>query len=187
MPSGTNLIQDAYAEIGIFSENTDVSAFDIAFAKRKLESMMQEWIDMDMDFGFTATEFATDETSIPLAIYTAVTTNLGVRLAPFKGKVANQTLFTQAAISFARIRDQYQLKESENEIVSGTMPLGAGSVRGIKPPVFANAGFVLSDQAQVSKTCLSTSVELPTLATLLLDEGEDFLLLDEGEDKLLII
>ena len=148
MPTGTNLIEDSYAEIGIFSENTPVSAFDIAFAKRKLESMMQEWIDMDMKFGLNPIEFASGETSIPLGLYTAITTNLGVRLAPFKGKVANQTLTAQASISFARVRDQYQLKESVDEIVSGTMPLGQGNTRGIKPQVFANSDFVLSDDQE---------------------------------------
>lgn len=150
MPSGTDLIQDSYAEIGIFSENTDISAFDIQFAKRKLESMMQEWIDMDMDFGFTATEFTSDETSIPLGLYTAITTNLGIRLAPFKGKVANATLTVQATVSFARVEDQYREKESEDEIVSGTMPLGQGNTRGIKPQIFANSDFELSDESTES-------------------------------------
>ena len=146
MPSSTDLIQDSYGEIGVFSENTDISAFDIAFAKRKLESMMQEWINMDMEFGFTATAFSSDETSIPLGLYTAITTNLGIRLAPFKGKVANATLMAQASVSFSRVQELYQAKETENEIVSGTMPIGQGNTRGIKPRVFANENFELSDE-----------------------------------------
>lgn len=151
MPSGTDLIQDSYGEIAVYSENTDISAFDIAFAKRKLEAMMQEWIDSDMEFGFTATEFASDETSIPLALYSAITTNLGIRLAPFKGKVANTTLIMNAKVSFNKVQTQYQIKKSANKIISGTTPIGSGNARGQKPQVFAGNNYELSDDAPIPR------------------------------------
>jgi len=145
MSSATELITDAYTELVVHSQVKPVSSFAIEFGRRKFQAMMQEWIDNDMDFGFSATEFVSDETSIPVGLETAISTNLAVRLAPSVGKVANSTLLANAAISLQTVKDQYQSKEAADRIVSGTMPLGAGNTRGIKPPVFANADFVLSD------------------------------------------
>lgn len=145
MSTANDLIQDAYTELLVHSPLKTLSSFAVDFARRKFQAMMQEWIDDDMDFGFSATEFVSDETSIPLGLHTAITTNLAVRLAPSVGKVANPTLVANAIVSLQSVKDQYQSKESADRIVSGTMPLGAGNSRGIKPPVFANADFVLSD------------------------------------------
>ena len=145
MSTATDLITDAYIELVVHSEVKPVSSFAIEFGRRKFQAMLQEWISDDMDFGFSATEFVSDETSIPLDMETAITTNLAIRLAPSVGKVASQTLLSNAAISLQTVKDQYQSKEAADRIVSGTMPLGAGNTRGIKPPVFANSDFVLSD------------------------------------------
>lgn len=145
MSSATDLITDAYTELVVHSALKPVSEFAIEFGRRKFQAMMQEWINDDMDFGFSATEFASDETSIPLGLETAITANLAIRLAPSVGKVANQTLLANAAISLQTVKDQYQSKEAADRIVSGTMPLGAGNTRGILPPVYAGSDFVLSD------------------------------------------
>ncbi len=147
MSTATELITDAYIEIMVHSQSKPISSFAIEFGRRKFQAMMQEWIDDDMDFGFSATEFASDETSIPVGLETGITTNLAVRLAPSVGKVANPTLLANASISLNTIKNQYQSKVSADRIVSGTMPLGAGNTRGIKPATFANADFVLSDVA----------------------------------------
>lgn len=147
MSTAKELITDAYTELVVHSQSKSVSEFAIEFGRRKFQAMMQEWIDDDMDFGFSATEFASDETSIPVGLETAITTNLAVRLAPSVGKVANQTLLANASISLNNIKNQYQSKESADRVVSGTMPIGQGNTRGIKPPVFANSDYVLSDLA----------------------------------------
>jgi len=147
MSTAKQLIADAYIEIQVHSQSKSISDFAIDFGRRKFQAMMQEWIDDDMNFGFSATQFASDETSIPLGLETAITTNLAVRLAPSLGKVANPTLLVNASISLNTIKNQYQSKNSADRITSGTMPLGQGNTRGIKPPVFANSDFVLSDVA----------------------------------------
>ena len=145
MSIGTDLIKDAYTEVGANSQLKAVSEFDVEFARRKLQRMMQEWIDDDMDFGFTATEFASDEVSIPVSVEEAVVTNLALRLVSSKGRPASQDLKAAASVSLSNLRDRYQSKESADRIVSGTMPLGAGNTRGIKPRVFANSDFTISD------------------------------------------
>jgi len=145
MSTATELITDAYTEIMVQSQSKNISEFAIEFGRRKFKAMMQEWIDTDMDFGYTAIEFVSDETSIPVGLETAITTNLAVRLSPSVGQVANPTLVANAAISLHTVKDQYQSKEAADRIVSGTMPLGQGNTRGIKPRTFANRDFVLSD------------------------------------------
>ncbi len=145
MSTGTDLIKDAYTEVGANSQLKPVTDFDIEFGRRKLQRMMQEWIDDDMDFGFTAIEFASDETSIPLSLEAAVVTNLALRLTSSKGRPASQDLKAAASVSLSNLLNRYQSKDAADRIVSGTMPLGQGNTRGIKPPVFANSDFVLSD------------------------------------------
>lgn len=145
MSIGTDLIKDAYTETGANSQLKPVTDFDVEFARRKLERMMQEWIDDDMDFGFTATEFASDETNIPLSLEEAVVTNLALRLTSAKGRAGSIDLKAAASVSLSNLRDRYQSKEAADTVVSGTMPLGQGNTRGIKPRVFANSDFTLSD------------------------------------------
>ena len=81
MSTGTDLIKDAYTEVGANSQLKPVSEFDVEFARRKLQRLMQEWIDDDMDFGFTAIDFASDETNIPTSLEEAVVTNMALRLS----------------------------------------------------------------------------------------------------------
>lgn len=145
MSSGTELIKDAYTEIGVNSQLKPVTPFDVDFGRRKLERMIQEWIDDDMDFGFTPIEFSSDEASIPSSVEEAVVTNLALRLISSKGRPASAELKVVASISLANVKAQYQSKEVPDRIVSGTMPLGAGRGRGLKPPVFAGPDFALSD------------------------------------------
>ena len=145
MSSATDLITDAYIEIVAHSNVKPVSDFAIEFGRRKFQSMMQEWIDDNMDFGFSATEFVSDETSIPLGLETGIITNLAVRLAPSMGKEASSTLMRNAADSLTIIKKYYQTKEVLPKVVSSTLPRGMGNTRGLKPKVFFKNDSTLGD------------------------------------------
>lgn len=130
MSSGSSIIQDALAEIGVSSVVTPASAQSIESGRKKLNSMLELWCSRGIDIGTTPLDAAGDELNEPADTRNTIVTNLALELAPLfaNGKqVVTQSLTNNAREGFAMIKSLYGVLTIPKKVVSSTLPVGAGN------------------------------------------------------------
>lgn len=143
MASGTDLIKRAYRKIGADSRLKPATPEAIEDGRVELNSMVEEWLEHDIDIGFTPIKQASDETSIPVGAENAVVSNLAVRTSVFFDNgtvIVSPELSNQAANDFFRLADTYEKITIPLKVVSSTLPRGAGNTRGINPRIYKGKG-----------------------------------------------
>jgi hypothetical protein len=82
MVTATQIINGAYAELGIIASETAIEASELQFGLEVLNDMLAEWEAGSLQLGFAVVENATDEIRIPRKAHRAVKLNLAIALAP---------------------------------------------------------------------------------------------------------
>jgi len=130
MSTGTEIIQDALAEIGAFSTAMPASAASIESGRRKLNSMLELWLSDNIILGTTPLEVSGDELNEPADSRNAIVYNLALQLAgPFSNgkQIVTQTLANNARSNFMKIKSLYRTIDIPDKVISSTTPLGAGN------------------------------------------------------------
>ena len=94
MATGSDIVTDALAEIGVFASETAIEADDMQLGIRKLNDMLISWNDSGTNLGFIPILNEADTVRVPRGANRAVIVNLAVLLAAPFGKQISQTLLT---------------------------------------------------------------------------------------------
>jgi len=124
------LVEGAFAEIGMAAFVFDVEPEDLQSSLRKLDAMMAMWNGRGIRLGYPVplspnSSSLDDDSNLPDWSVTAVIANLGIQIAPSYGKtVPAETRFSA--------RDAYNVLLSRSAApiemqLPGTLPSGAGN------------------------------------------------------------
>lgn len=124
------LVEAAYAEIGMAAFMFDLEPEDLQAALRKLDAMMAMWNGRGIRLGYPIplaplSSTLTEDSTLPDWSISAVIANLGIQIAPLYGKVVSaETRFNA--------RDAYNMVLSRSAMppemqFPNTLPAGAGN------------------------------------------------------------
>lgn len=148
MSTGTDVIHDALQRIGAHSVASPAAPESVDHGRKVLNGMLQEWEGLYISLGTVPLEQPGEELSEPMDAYNGIVENLAIRLAPdfSSGKqVASEELKRNARRSFTTIKKLYQRFTLPKPVVSSTMPMGAGNMRGTWRRTFAGHGKEIDD------------------------------------------
>lgn len=148
MSSGTEIITEALQKIGAHSVASPASPEAIVTGKNVLNGMLQQWLSVGVDMGVAPLDAPGDELSEPMDARNGIIDSLALMLAPFfsNGKqVVSPELSRSARIGYTFIKKMYQPVAIPQKKVSSTMPMGAGSTRGVWRSTFADQDRELED------------------------------------------
>lgn len=140
MSSGTELIQDAYRQLGVHSIAKPVSSDSIARAVVFLNGMLSRWLSLSIDLKTIPIKLPGEQVDEPIDARQAIVFNLALLLAPMfdNGKnIVSEELRRNARLTYEEMRTLYQTYEVPDKIVSGTLPRGAGNSRGTLPRIYS--------------------------------------------------
>lgn len=143
MTIGTKIIKRALQKIGGHSILAPASPENIILGMENLNSMLQQWLDLDIQLEFTPLKEPGDELSEPTSARNAIISNLALYLGPDfdNGKVViSDNLRVQAQTDYHLIQTLYQIIDIPNLRVSGTTPKGSGNRRVSDDRVFFRPG-----------------------------------------------
>ncbi len=126
-----DIIQQAYAEIGLGSYVFDADSEELQFALRRLDGMMAQWNDMGIRLGYPLpSAYVKSSLSDDVNVYDmgleAMYLNLAVRLSPSLGKMPSpdtKSLARRAYMSLLR----RQIRPVEKPLDNRMTPSGAGN------------------------------------------------------------
>lgn len=129
MTTRRDIIIQAYAELGLAEYNFDLSAEELATARRRLDSMMAQWeaivpLGYYMPSNPDDSDLA-DETNLPQGVIDAVALNLALQLAPGLGKSPSQ--LTMIAAKNGKNLALSQFAVIPQKQYSGNLPVGSGN------------------------------------------------------------
>ena len=130
MSTGTELIFDALAQLGVRSVQSTQSPEALAIGLRVLNSMTQLWISRNIRVGLTPIAEAGDEVGEFSDSRNAVVSNLALSLAPYfdNGKrVTSDDLRRTAASDLRYVKGLHRRLTVPQRVLSSTTPLGAGN------------------------------------------------------------
>tara|TARA_R110000744_G_scaffold352095_3_gene458151 strand:- start:15523 stop:15999 length:477 start_codon:yes stop_codon:yes gene_type:complete len=126
----SNLIKEAYGEIGLASYVYDLQPEQLESALRRMDSMMANWYSKGISVGYplpsTPTDSSLDEASnIPDIYAMAIYTNLAIQIAPGMGKTPSPQTVKLANSSY---RDAMIRSVTPKPVrYPAGMPVGAGN------------------------------------------------------------
>lgn len=99
------LVEDAFDEIGLSPDSFDIPADLLQSGKRKLDRLMAEWDGKGIRLGYPIpaspeTSDLDDETGVPDTAWSAIVTNLALRIAPSRGKSVSPDTKAAAAAGY---------------------------------------------------------------------------------------
>jgi broad specificity polyphosphatase/5'/3'-nucleotidase SurE len=97
------LVESAFAEIGMASHTYDLAPDMLLAAHEKLDDMATEWLGSGINIGFNLGADPSDEAGVASRWHSAVYTNLAIRLASSYGKEPSIDLRLIASNSFQRL------------------------------------------------------------------------------------
>jgi len=139
MSIGTEIIQDAFSEIGAHSEASPASADSIIKGMRKLNAMLQSWTSQDIILETVPLSAPGLELGEPPDSRNAIVTNLAIQCAPLfdNGKVVvSNDLRTNARKEFSVVKRLHQDITINRKGASSTLVKGQGNRDGFRTPVF---------------------------------------------------
>ena len=137
MTTGTKVIQNALAEIGVHSPVSPASPHAIQRGKEKLNGMIAMWQDKGIDMGCVPLRVPGSELSEPLGAKNAIEANLALEMAPlFKGSTVSMELKAAARTGYNEIKRQYKTIEIPQPVVRETLPKGQGNKNYRETPFF---------------------------------------------------
>lgn len=130
MSTGTTLVKNALEQISAHSLIRPAHPESIEGGFNTLNSMLQLWLDQNIDLGIVPTTSPGEEVGEPVSTRQVIIDNLAVLLAPNRegGKeVVGATLRRNADNGFNMIRNLYQVFTIPKKVLSSTTPRGAGN------------------------------------------------------------
>lgn len=106
MPTNNEIIQDALTDIAIVSAGVTATATQLSDGLTRLNRMMAEWAENDVNLGFFPQSAGTDTIPIPIWAERAVETNLAMNLATFHRVPVTQELATEALTSYTKLANR---------------------------------------------------------------------------------
>ncbi len=147
MSTGTDIIQRALQKIGVFSVASPPAPEDILVGFETLNSMLEMWLSRNIQIGFTPLEEPGSELNEPPDTRNGIISNLALELAPNwdNGKgIVSRELQVLAALQFVQIKNLYQQLTIPDKVVSSTLPVGQGNMRGYSRRVFFPKGSTIN-------------------------------------------
>lgn len=145
MSTGTVLIEGALKEIKVVSVAVPSSPEQITDGLIKLNSMLNLWLSMGIQFQFTPITAPGENVDEPIDVTNAIITNLAIKLAPTYSVPVSQDLKNNARLEMNYIKSLYQEICIPDKVVSSTLPKGAGNSKGIDSRVFFPPGGTVSN------------------------------------------
>lgn len=129
MTTRRDIIIQAYAELGLAEYNFDLSAEELATARRRLDSMMAQWETL-VSIGYYMPSNpddsdVDDQTNLPQGVIDAVALNLALQLAPGLGKTPSPLTMVGAKDGKNRVLAQFAVIPQKQ--YSGNLPVGSGN------------------------------------------------------------
>ena len=129
MSTGTSIIKDALKAIGVHSVIVPTSPENITDGMNKLNSMLEGWLDQNIQIGFTPLEVPGDNLNEPASTRNGIIWNLAIEMAPDFAVEPSANLKGRANKQMDLIAQIYQIHEIPAKIVSDTLPVGEGNRR----------------------------------------------------------
>lgn len=127
MATNLSIIGDALRELNVIAETETPSSEQGSHGLRKLNQMLEQWTEDDIDFGYFAQSSTGDTYPGPQWTERAVTLNLALEIAPAYGSGASVTPMLLANADSAK---NTVLRKSINEKLRNTdmshLPYGQG-------------------------------------------------------------
>lgn len=126
------LIQQAFAEIGLGSYSFNLPPERFQSAMSTMDTMMAEWNSLGIRLGYqlasTPTSGDLDQPSgIPDEANSAVYLMLAVRIAPSFGKTVQRETAVSAKMAYSALLSKAQSQEVAQRQFPSTLPVGAGN------------------------------------------------------------
>ncbi len=146
MTAFTVIAQKALGKIGVHSVLSPADEESITTAMDTMNSLLEEWEDIGIDTGMVPLKTPGQELSEPAAIRNALYAVLAFEMAPQFS--SGQAVVTPELVA-AKNRGMRAIRRYQNivppaKVVSSTMPLGAGNMKGTRPRVFAGRNHTLA-------------------------------------------
>jgi hypothetical protein len=125
MTTNSEVIGDALREINVIAEGQTPSAEQGLYGLRKLNAMVEEWTERDVDLGYYAQTDASADCPIPAWAESAVKSNLAIALAPKYGASISAELAVAAMTSFGVVQRKCMVEKMEPANMDH-MPVGSG-------------------------------------------------------------
>lgn len=126
MATNSEVIGDALREINVIAEGQTPSAEQGLYGLRKLNEMVEEWTERDVDLGYYAQTDASATCPIPAWSESAVKSNLAIALAPKYGASVSAELALGAMNSFNVVQRKCMV-ENLKPANMDHLPVGLGS------------------------------------------------------------
>lgn len=127
MATNSEVISDALREINVIAEGQTVSAEQGLHGLRKLNEMLEEWTEREIELGYFAQSATTDTCPIPAWSESAVKANLGVSLAPVYGASVSPELAMKAERAFNVVQRKC-IAEKLKSVDMTHLPIGSGAL-----------------------------------------------------------
>jgi hypothetical protein len=127
MATNNEVIGDALRETNVIAEGQSPSAEQGLHGLRKLNEMMEEWTERDVDLGYFAQSATSDTCPIPAWAERAVKTNLSIATASKYGASVSPELALEAMTSFAVVQRKCMV-ENLKEVDTSHLPRGTGAL-----------------------------------------------------------
>ena len=125
MATGSDIVTDALAEIGVFAEETPIEAADMQLGIRYLNDMLAEWDESGIPLGFTPLQSEAEEVRIPRGAVKAVKVNLaGLLSVPFRKQITPGLAASIKTASDALLRMTVKIGAVK---LPSTLPKGSGN------------------------------------------------------------
>ncbi len=138
------IINQAYASIGLAGYVFDLTADEVAMAGQSLDAMMAAWSAKGIRLGYTKGG-ADDETGVPDWAIEAMYLNLGLRIAGSVGKGVMPETKVAAREALRTVMAQTtEIPEMRRDVMA--TPAGAGN----KPYGYVNSPFLWNEPAPIA-------------------------------------
>jgi hypothetical protein len=153
------LVDQAFAEIGLPVEVYNVGADQMARALNRLDAMMATWYAAGIHVGYALASNPGDssleaESGLADVTVEAVYLNLAIRLAPSRGKTINPELRMAANQAYATLEKAAAAPEQQQ--FRNNLPLGAGN----KTWRYSGSPFIANAVDQLTVTTDGAAIDL---------------------------
>lgn len=129
MATNAEVIGDALRELNVIAEGQSVSAEQGLHGLRKLNEMIEEWTEREIELGYFAQDDGTDTCPIPPWAEKAVKLSLAIEMAPKYGATVSAELAMNALKAF-QVVQRKSIVEKMQPANMDHLPLGSGKLGG---------------------------------------------------------
>jgi hypothetical protein len=126
--TGTDIVHAALQKIGAHSRVQPASPEAMDVGLYRLNSMIAEWQDDNIELGAVPLETIGEDLSEPLGCRNAIENALALVLAPeFPGSQVSTELERQAKLTYNKLVRRWKVRDVRKTKTRGTLPIGQGN------------------------------------------------------------